>query len=782
MIRHYFKIAFRNLQKYKTQSIISVIGLAVGITCFTLATLWIRYEMTYDTFHRKADNIYMVRAQLKSATGVLSNSLPYPAIEYLKKNLPEIEDICGISPMKRKLQFNDRSENLLTVEVDSAFINMFDVRLLKGNVNFLKERGKEIAITESLAKSWFGEEDPLGKEVELGGRLCRICAVVSDWSQHSNLAYSILLPIRHYPDWLSETEQIFIRIRSNTDIESFQKRVSAINLSKQEKESSLGQLTITPITSLRYSDYLNRDEIVISFNYIRYFAIAGALVILCSLFNYLTLFISRLRMRGREMGLRKVCGATDRSLFALFSIEYLLVLIAGSATGMVLIELCLSRFIELAQISETTSLYSEAMIYIIAVIILSFIISQIPLYYFRKRTLQNNIQNKKETAQRGIFRKSGLVMQLIISLGFIFCTAVMMKQLYYLKNTDLGMERHNLANVAIWMKGGDINEWNTKIASLPMVTETLPPHYFPIIPTGPMMYTEINGWDGQNKTNDETYSVGIMPSGEDFFKYYGLHLSEGEWLSDKSITNDVIINETAALKFEWKSAVGKKFYSEYDGQKTFYHVIGVVKDFSHLPPTVAPQPLAFVRAEEQQYLWGRASILFKFKEGSWKACLDTIQKMQNEDFPSSFMRLYNEEEEYNKYLRSEDALMTLLGIVSLVCVIISIFGIFSQVTLSCEQRRKEIAIRKVNGATIKNILQMFFKEYFILLFIAAIIAFPISHIIMQTWIESYIRQTTIPAWMYVAIFIGIAGVIVISIFSRVWSAARQNLAEVVKTE
>lgn len=98
-----------------------------------------------------------------------------------------------------------------------------------------------------------------------------------------------------------------------------------------------------------------------------------------------------------------------------------------------------------------------------------------------------------------------------------------------------------------------------------------------------MMYTEINGWDGQNKTNDETYSVGIMPSGEDFFKYYGLHLSEGEWLSDKSITNDVIINETAALKFEWKSAVGKKFYSEYDGQKTFYHVIGVVKDFSHLP-------------------------------------------------------------------------------------------------------------------------------------------------------------------------------------------------------
>ena len=168
----------------------------------------------------------------------------------------------------------------------------------------------------------------------------------------------------------------------------------------------------------------------------------------------------------------------------------------------------------------------------------------------------------------------------------------------------------------------------------------------------------------------------------------------------KELSGDVIINETAALTFGWRNPVGKQFYSEYEHNRTYYTVVGVVKDFSYLPPTIAPRPLAFVRTEEQKYLWSRASILFKFTEGSWEACKDTIRKMKEEDFPSSFLRLYNEEEEYNKYLRSESALMTLLGIVSIVCVIISIFGIFSQVTLSCEQRRKEIAIRKVNGATI----------------------------------------------------------------------------------
>mgnify|MGYP000121276361 FL=1 len=156
--------------------------------------------------------------------------------------------------------------------------------------------------------------------------------------------------------------------------------------------------------------------------------------------------------------------------------------------------------------------------------------------------------------------------------------------------------------------------------------------------------------------------------------------------------------------------------------------------------------------------------------------------MKEEDFPSSFLRLYNEEEEYNKYLRSESALMTLLGIVSIVCVIISIFGIFSQVTLSCEQRRKEIAIRKVNGATIGSILQMFIKEYFVLLLVAALIAFPASYGMMRVWIESYVRQTSTPFWIYIVLFAGIGIIIVISIFWRVWNAAKQNPAEVVKTE
>ena len=149
---------------------------------------------------------------------------------------------------------------------------------------------------------------------------------------------------------------------------------------------------------------------------------------------------------------------------------------------------------------------------------------------------------------------------------------------------------------------------------------------------------------------------------------------------------------------------------------------------------------------------------------------------------NNYLRLFNEEEEYDKYLRSENTLMKLLSFVSLVCILISLFGIFSLVTLSCEQRRKEIAIRRVNGAQVYHILQLFFREYLFLLVLAVIIAFPVGYFLMKQWIAQYVRQTSIEVWIYVAVF-GVTGLfILLCIGCRVWKAARQNPAEVIKSE
>ena len=196
----------------------------------------------------------------------------------------------------------------------------------------------------------------------------------------------------------------------------------------------------------------------------------------------------------------------------------------------------------------------------------------------------------------------------------------------------------------------------------------------------------------------------MMPAKEDFFEFYGLKLLEGEFISDKNQGNDVVIDENTCRKFGWKRALGKSFYHEYNGQRSLYKVVGVVRNFSYRSPTSEPGLIAFQHPKAQDYLLNRASILFKFREGTWNECRATIEKrVQRGNFRMRICDLFNEEEEYNKYLRSEECTDEIIEFVSLVCVIISVFGVFSLVTLSCEQRQKEIAIRKVNGAQIHHI-------------------------------------------------------------------------------
>ena len=179
-------------------------------------------------------------------------------------------------------------------------------------------------------------------------------------------------------------------------------------------------------------------------------------------------------------------------------------------------------------------------------------------------------------------------------------------------------------------------------------------------------------------------------------------------------------------------------------------------------------------------MWPRCFVLFKYKPGTWEECRRSIEEMQQAELPDRKLFLDSEEERYNKYLQSEDALSSLLGFSAIVCILISIFGIYSLVSLTCEQRRKEIAIRKVNGATISNILSIFFKEYAMLLIVSSLIAFPAGYTIMKHWIETYNRQVSIGAFPLILILAGIAMVITISISWRVWQAARQNPAEVIK--
>lgn len=790
MIAHYFKVAIRNLLKYKVQSIVSILGLAVGFVCFALSLYWIHYETTYDNFRQDADRIYMVRTNDGYAEGKISSRVPYSLAAYLTENFPEIEvaaPFCVSS--SERISVNGIYQDVPFSSADSAWMQLMDIQIIKGNRNFmLPKDNAEVAITEKAAKEWFGTEDPLGKEVKAWSRTKTIGAIVQAEDTHTNFPFKLIGNPELGRTWWHTTWNMLIKVRAGTNPEELEAKMTA-NMPRElqqvtdTRNTGIERIYLTPLSELHYAKDFRKDkEAAITFNYIVYFSVAAILIIVCALINYLTLFINRMRVRQREMALRMIHGANIRSLISLLTIEFLVLLICAIFTGFLIIELCLPQFIELTGIDAPKSaLYGETFLFILLVstIILAAIIGL--LYFLYHRSLHRSLRHDAGRRTGSLLRKSSIVLQLFVCFGFIGCTVLMNQQLDYLRHRDLGMDFHNKGSFSVRGRG-DFNLYPLveKVKSLPMVTEALPNDYYSLI-VQIQAIGQWDNWDGLDTPLNAPIPVNLFLGREDFFRYYGITLLAGEWLNDFSTNNEIIINESLARRMGWtpQEAIGKHVITPY----ITYTIIGVVKDCYYTAPTLPVPNTAFMVGEDMGMMQQMAGILFKYKEGTWNECRQALEEIYREECPSDkIMQINSEEEIYNNYLRSEDMLTRLLSFASLVCILTAMFGIYSLVTLTCEQRRKEIAVRKVNGATVWSILLLFFREYLGMVCLAAVVAFPLTYVVIKHWIENYTRQVSISLLPFALIFIGLTLVVIAGISWRVWRAANENPAEVIKNE
>lgn len=770
MIKHYLKVAFRNLVKYKTQSIVSIIGLAIGLTCFALSVLWIRYEMTYDNFHEGADRIYLAGSDSKSGDGFSYYTSSLLA-DHIVKNCPEVEFACHINYYRDKKPFiyKETEFRMNEIEIDSSFVKMFNIIVLNGD-NKLRLAMDQIAITDKAAKQIFGDESPLGKQLVLpqkNNAERTIVAVVKSWDGHSLFPFDIILPFHDDdPSWFRQQCHTFFRIYPNSDVKALEKRLLKYEINVEGHIFSETYL-IAPLSTLRSTH--PREDINVKLNHIRLFAGISILVIVCGLCNYLTILITRIRMRKRELALRKVNGSSDGSLLAMLLSELILLLVISLGIGAMLTELVLPAFKSLSQINEHTSyFFREVFVYMLSLIVVTTGIAIIPIRYINKRSLLNSINHKSNLHLSGLFYKASIMFQLLISLSFIFCTLVMMKQLNFLLNTrELGLERHNVGAI-FW---GNVH-FDQILDEIPDVTERLKGFYTPI-PKSRFCTFRTSEWDDKTQ-NDQTIELEEEVVNQDFADFFGVEVLQGSMLDEKDGEGMVLINESAVKALGWNQPIGKKI-TQGDDMLT---VKGVIKNIYYNAPIHPVPPTIFTFKKNKE----EGDYIFRVREGTWDAVAKKLTEEALKVDPNAEFGLINVEEVYDDYMKSERALSSLLGIVSFICIVISVFGIFSLVTLSCQQRRKEIAIRKVNGASVGVILNLFFKEYVLLLFISSFIAFPLGYVIMKHWLENYVKQTPIGLWIYVVIFIGMALVIFFSIIWRVWKTARQNPAEVIKAE
>ena len=257
MITHHLKVASRSLMKYKVQSFVSILGMAAGLGSFVFSAFWIRYELTYDAFHRDADRIYLVRGNDPLGLVSKQSTLPIPFLHHIQENCPEVEETSYALCQPSKVSFDNQMQDVVSCAADTSFMRMFDIRIIQGSANFLT--GKEYAVTEAKAKEWFGSvEAALGKEVQLNGRSIMIGAVVNGWGKHSSFYFDLFVrqPIEPWND----SSCLLVKLKSGTDPEALAHFLET-HLPKEmtQEDSPVSQIYLTPLTRLHTDDSFMRD-------------------------------------------------------------------------------------------------------------------------------------------------------------------------------------------------------------------------------------------------------------------------------------------------------------------------------------------------------------------------------------------------------------------------------------------------------------------------------------------------------------------------------------------
>lgn len=766
MIRHYLKIAWRNLLKYRMQTAVNVAGLAVGFACFAFANLWMHYEASFDSRYEAAGRMYLLYAETAIESGGLSPNVPYPVSTLLKQEFPEVEAACAFTryPNWELGLEGQPALELPSMQLDSCFMDLFGIRILAGTPDFLYTNG-QVALTERTAQRLFGTTDVLGRTVTYNDKETTVCAIVSDLP-HSNFSFGFICEGAYFRKWQNEWYnagfEVVVRLAPGVSPKALEEKFRAYAEQTDDRYRKItGRLRLMPLSEVRQASF--NEERLVSFSYLVLFAAAGGLVILCSLFNHLALFLSRMDIRRRELALRRTCGSSGSGLFAMLTTEYSLLILLSGFFGFVLVELLQTSFQQLSGVEG--GVYGESLLYFLMVLAFSLVLL-LP-FVFRYSSL------RPERSRSGRRLKVMVGLQLFISLLAIFCTVALMKQLNYLQHTDLGWERRNIAAFTFLYPDNAKDEIVDRVRQMPFVSRVLT-GYFGLLPEGARGATSID-WEGK-PADLEIKGMRMALMDDTLAAFYGVRLASGRFTRAQGGDKEVMLNESAVRLMEITDPVGMTV-TYYGGEKAT--VVGVVRDFHITAPTIPVQPTLYVR----RFDWTSGShVLLKYHEGAWPELRHRVDSLFAKDYPEVHYRLVNVMDEYNAYLKAEHLLMRLLAFVSTVCILVSAFGIFSMITLSCERRRKEVAIRKVNGARVGDILGLFAREYLLLLAAAAVVAFPVGYVLMKRWLESYVEQTPLNWWLYAVIFLGMALLVALCIGWRVWRAANENPAEVVKRE
>ncbi len=788
MLLHHLKIAWRNLLKHKTQTIITVMGLAIGFTAFAFTLSWIRYERGFDQHIPDADRIFKVlKVDEKKESGV-QHTLPTPMKMFLEE-FPEVEAATAIQQVR--LDYGRNGDILIKngsmMLADTSFFQVFyPDRHIRYPVELPEQ---SMILSEKAALKLGVNRTDIGRHVDsLGFTLLDIVSGLPE--RHSNVPFDMMtvsLPtIDGDCPWCDYSRCVYIRIHKHADIASLSAKLDSLEI--EGSLQGVMSFILVPIRELHYT--YPEEKAKIKYNHLQIFGSVALLVIICALLNYLMLFVNNIKTRSRELALRKVNGASYQKLLSLLLTETGLILLLSLLIGVVLAELLYAPFIALAEIETVKSFFLfEMIVYGIFIFLLTLLVIFIPIYLLIKKNIAEVLAPQIKTAGqvRIGFTQITLFLQLFVGILLSFCTILFFLQLNSLNRDEIGFDRFNLNTFAsnVPLTKGEIN----KIAGVEDV----------IFFEGQFLPRTVSSSFNYKTESGDIVGCEMFRFHEpDFIDFFDIQILEGRNFHFGE-TTACLINETAKMRFGFDNPIGEVVSN--------FSIIGVIKDLyidSPLLPVLPSiyllrdnmsagasidketgewkyltEPIPSTKEESRSKTYN--AFAYKYSEGSRELTEQAITNLIT-DQGGRLSKINNMEDVYADYTESERYLIIMLSIMTGVAILIAFFGIYTMTTLACTRKRKEIAIRKVNGAGIREIFTLFFGNYFWITVLASMMAFPVGVMIMQRWLEQYSRRISMEWWLFVGLFLLVLLFVTVSMIFRVYSASSENPAEVVKGE
>ena len=744
MIFNYFKIMLRNIKRHKAFSLINIAGLGIGMAIAIFILLWVHDELSYDRFHEKSETIYRVYEQWVTSQGAInpSASTPYPLGPALRDNYPEVLESMHLSVQYRNLvAYEDmRFYEDRFAFADANFYTLFSFPLIKGNPETVLKELNSLVLSQSMAKKYFGNEDPVGKTLTVNTKHdFSITGVMQDMPHNSHIQVGFVGNFEHLiadgwtKRWVDHQYYTYLRLRPDTDVEAFGAKIKTYINDNQNDPTTI-HIALQPLEDIHLRSHFTYDLGGTSQGkalYIYIFSLVAIMVLAIACINFMNLATAKAANRAKEIGIRKVSGASKSHLIEQFMGESLFMSVLAFFFSLVCVSVLLPQFNQVtAKNFTTSSLFSGSMffIFLALAVVTGLLAGSYPAVYLSAFRPSLVLKGKlRAGAKTRYFRRVLVVVQFSLSVMLLMGTIVIRNQLTYMQDKNLGIKKDNIVYIRL---RGELLEDHTAIRNelsrIPGVLNVTSASSRPS-----RIYGGTTGVDWEGRTPDQRIHWTVMSVDFDFIDTFGLEVVEGRGFSQNFATDTekaYMINETGAEALGFKNAVGKRF-NLWDTEGS---IIGVVRDFhmSSLHEKIAPLIIK-VHPSWDSFIFLRIST-DNIKDVMGQVA-DIHQKL-NPDYPFVFSFL---DEDYEELYRSEERTEKLFRFFSFVAIFISCLGLFGLSSFMAEQRTKEIGIRKVFGANVPNILVQLLRDFTKWVLYANLIAWPIGYFAMQHWLNNF---------------------------------------------